>query len=276
MTGGTGDDFFVVDNAGDTIVEGFGGGLDTVFTSIGYVLSDDIERLGVNGFSTTYAINLTGNVRANEMWGNDGANVIDGGAGADIMYGFGGDDLYVVDNAGDTIVEGSGGGFDTVFTSISYVLFDDIERLGVNGAGTTFAIDLTGNARANEISGNNGANVIAGQGGSDVLIGNGGADTFAFTSSIYAGSIDQVLDFQVGVDKIGLDDGEFAGLSLGALAPGAFHTGAAAHDADDRIVYDSATGALWFDADGSGGGAAVQFASLSSGLGLAASDFQVI
>jgi serralysin len=159
---------------------------------------------------------------------------------------------------------------------LGYTLSDDIERLGVNGSTSTYAIDLTGNARANEISGNNGANVIAGQGGSDVLIGYGGADTFAFTSSIYAGSIDVILDFQVGVDKIGLDDGEFAGLSFGMLASGAFHIGTAAHDADDRIIYDQASGALYFDADGSGAGAAVQFAALSNGLLLTASDFQVI
>ena len=69
----------------------------------------------------------------------------------------------------------------------------------------------------------------------------------------------------------------FVGIGAdGALGANAFHTGSAAHDADDRIIYDSATGQLFFDADGSGGGAAVQFATLSPGLGLTASDFQVI
>src|SRR6187399_2300868 len=126
MTGFGGNDFYIVDNAGDAIVEGFGGGLDTVFTSISYTLSDDIERLGANGSTTTYAINLSGNSWANEMWGNDGANVLDGRTGADLMTGFGGNDFYIVDNAGDTIVEGFGGGLDTVFTSISYTLSDDI------------------------------------------------------------------------------------------------------------------------------------------------------
>ena len=118
--------------------------------------------------------------------------------------------------------------------------------------------------------------MLAGQGGSDLLIGYGGADIFAFTSSIYVGSIDQIADFQVGLDKIGLDDGEFAGLSLGALAAGAFRIGTAAQDADDRIIYDSTTGALYFDADGNGAGAQVQFANLSNGLALTANDFSVI
>ncbi len=123
--------------------------------------------------------------------------------------------------------------------------------------------------------GNDGANVINGLGGIDILHGNGGADTFAFTSSIFFG-IDQILDFQVGVDKIGLDDGEFAGLTPGLLPAGAFRTGSSAQDADDRIVYDPATGALYFDADGNGAGAQVLFANLSNGLALTHADFVVI
>jgi serralysin len=68
----------------------------------------------------------------------------------------------------------------------------------------------------------------------------------------------------------------FTGLAAGALAPGAFRTAAAAADADDRIVYNSGTGALLFDVDGLGGAAGVQFATLSTGLALTASDFTVI
>ena len=63
---------------------------------------------------------------------------------------------------------------------------------------------------------------------------------------------------------------------MGALNPNAFATGSAAADADDRIVYNNATGQLFYDADGNGGIAAVQFATLATGLALTASDFQVI
>ena len=62
----------------------------------------------------------------------------------------------------------------------------------------------------------------------------------------------------------------------GTLASTAFFTGAAAHYADDRILYDSATGALRYDADGTGGAAATQFATLSPALNLSNGNFQVI
>jgi serralysin len=77
-------------------------------------------------------------------------------------------------------------------------------------------------------------------------------------------------------DTVQLDNAVFTGLAAGALAAGAFRTGAAAADADDRIIYNSATGALLFDADGNGAGAAVQFATLSAGLAMAAGEFTVI
>ena len=68
----------------------------------------------------------------------------------------------------------------------------------------------------------------------------------------------------------------FTGLSLGALNAGVFVTGSAALDADDRILYDASTGKLYFDADGNGAGAAVQFAILSGSPAITASDFTVI
>ena len=77
-------------------------------------------------------------------------------------------------------------------------------------------------------------------------------------------------------DMILLDDAVFTGLSLGALDAGAFVTGTAALDANDRIIYNSTTGALLFDVDGVGGAAAIQFATLQTGLTLTASDFFVI
>src|SRR6185503_17271767 len=137
--------------------------------------------------------------------------------------------------------------------------------------GATTAIDLTGNELANEMYGNAGANVLNGGGGADYMLGFGGADTFAFTTALGGGNVDQIGDFLAGTDKIALDDAIF-----GALGAGAFAFGAQAQDADDRIVYNSATGQLFFDADGNGAGAAILFATLEGHPLLAASDFTLI
>src|SRR6185503_5531921 len=100
----------------------------------------------------------------------------------------------------------------------------DVERLAAIDPGAATALALIGNAGANEITGNNGGNTINGGFGADVLIG--------------GGDIDQILDFQTGLDKLALDDAVFAGLPTGALAAGAFRVGTGALDADDRIIYD--------------------------------------
>ena len=74
-----------------------------------------------------------------------------------------------------------------------------------------------------------------------------------------------------------MENAVFAALkATGTLAESAFYAGAAAHDASDRIIYNKATGALSYDADGKGGTAAVQFATLGSGLALTHADFMVV
>jgi serralysin len=64
--------------------------------------------------------------------------------------------------------------------------------------------------------------------------------------------------------------------STGYLPSSAFYAGSAAHDASDRIIYNSATGAVSYDSDGNGAAAPVQFAQVSTGLNLTSSDFHVI
>jgi Ca2+-binding RTX toxin-like protein len=88
--------------------------------------------------------------------------------------------------------------------------------------------------------------------------------------------IDRITDFSTVYDTIRLENAVFSGLSTGYLRSSQFHIGAAAHDTTDRIIYNSATGAVFFDPDGTGSAAPTQFAWLSTGLGLTASDFQVI
>jgi serralysin len=280
LIGLAGNDTFYVDVAAVQIVEYEGGGNDTLYASTSYVLvNGEVETLSVNDYGSTQALNLTGDLYAQTLIGNAGANVLNGGGGVDSLIGLGGNDTYYVDVAGTQAYEAAGAGADAIYTSVSYALAagNEVETLSSNDYGATTSINLAGNASAQALTGNAGANRLDGGGGADTLFGLGGADNFAFTTALGGGNVDAIADFSVADDTIQLDDAIFAAIGApGALGANAFHTSAAAHDADDRIVYNSATGQLFYDADGTGGDAAVQFATLASGLSLTASDFQVI
>ena len=123
--------------------------------------------------------------------------------------------------------------------------------------------------------GNEGANTLDGGGGADLLIGGGGADTFAFTTALGGGNVDIIADFQLGSDRIGLSSNVF-NVGAGGVAASNFVNGAAALDVDDRILFDQATGQLFYDADGNGAGAAVLFALVSVGTSLTEASFVMI
>jgi Ca2+-binding RTX toxin-like protein len=281
LMGLAGNDTYYVDVAAAQIVEYEGGGNDIAYASLSYTLggSADVETLSVNDYGSTRAINLTGNLYDQVLIGNAGANTLHGGGGVDTLIGLGGNDIYYVDVAGTQVSEAAGGGTDAIYTSISYALAagNEVEILSSNNYGATDAISLTGNASAQVVTGNAGANTLNGGAGADTLHGLGGADNFAFTTALGGGNVDAIADFSVADDTIQLDDAIFAAIGpMGALNPNAFATGAAAADGDDRVIYNSATGQLFYDADGNGMGAALQFATLASGLALTANDFQVI
>ena len=201
MNGGAGDDSYVVDNAGDVVIESSSsGGTDSVNSAVTFSLVGQyIENLvltgaaAINGTGNGLANSLTGNGSANllngaggndivsgmggndTLIGGDGNDTLDGGTGADSMDGGGGNDSYVVDNAGDVVIEGSpSGGVDTVSSSVAFDLGGRyVENLVLTG---TSAINGTGNGLANAITGNSAANTLTGLGGNDVLDGGGGAD----------------------------------------------------------------------------------------------------
>ncbi|TIQ06705.1 MAG: glycosyl hydrolase family protein [Mesorhizobium sp.] len=213
---------------------------------------------------------------AQTIEGDAGANTLSG-SGADTMIGYRGNDEYYVDNAGDKVVEASGQGQDRVWTSVSYALSagSSVEVLGTTKDAGTTAINLTGNELAQTMQGNAGANVMNGGGGADKLSGFGGNDIFVFNSALGNGNVDRITDFNPSQNKIHLDDAVFTGLKLGGLSSDAFFAGRAAHDSSDHIIYNSSTGALSFDSDGTGGAAQTQFATLSSHPSLTADSFFV-
>ncbi|WP_348272889.1 calcium-binding protein [Mesorhizobium sp. YR577] len=270
MTGGAGNDIYYVDNAGDKTIEAANGGTDTVRSTISWTLSANIERLELLG---TGHLNGTGNALANTLIGNAGNNILNGGGGADHMVGGAGNDIYYVDNVGDKTVEALNGGTDTVRSSVHWTLSANTERLELQGTGH---LNGTGNALANTIVGNAGNNVLNGGAGSDILTGGAGSDTFFFNTALGASNIDRITDYNVAQDTIRLENAIFTGLADGWLKASAFHIGTAAADPSDRIIYNKTTGALLFDKDGAGGAAAVQFATLSPGLAMTASEFFIV
>ena len=98
------------------------------------------------------------------------------------------------------------------------------------------------------------------------------------STALGAGNVDTVTDFTAGGDRIELENAMFTGLATGVLAASAFvaNLTGIATTAAQRIIYETDTGDLFFDADGSGAGASVRFATLNPGLGLANTDFLVV
>ena len=101
LTGGTGDDTYRVDAIGDKVTELANEGIDTVSSTITYVLGTNLENLTLTG---TAAINATGNTANNILIGNSAANVLNGGTGNDFLTGGGGKDTLTGGAGADAFI----------------------------------------------------------------------------------------------------------------------------------------------------------------------------
>jgi Ca2+-binding RTX toxin-like protein len=145
--------------------------------------------------------------------------------------------------------------------------------------GDADADTIRGTSERDLIKSKFGADWLYGKGGSDNLNGggpDGAVDRFVFDTALGSSNIDTIVGFEVNIDEVRLENtGIFTGLVAGSLSAAAFRIGASAADASDRIIYNSANGALYFDADGLGGTAQVRFANIGTGLALDNLDFVV-
>jgi Ca2+-binding RTX toxin-like protein len=310
MRGGLGDDTYYLDTAGDVADETTGGGgEDTVWTSVSFASSASFESVYLQGtgninVSLTAAVKtyLDGNAGNNILITGSGDDYISGGAGNDVISGGAGKD-YLTGGAGDDHLRG-GAGDDSLWggAGIDYARYDEanygnltlnlenyylnvgaaaigdsyyqIEGL-VGGAGDDRII---GDTATNYLFGLAGADQIDGGSGNDSLWGGTGADRFDFTSALNATSnMDTVADFNAVEDTILLANSIFTELTvLGTLETSQFkNLTLGAIDSDDRILYSDTTGAVFYDADGSGAGAAVQFALLTGNPVVTAEDFVI-
>lgn len=205
LNGGAGNDTYVIDNAGDVLIDT--AGVDTVRSSISHTLASGFENLTLlNGGLTG-----TGNAAANILTGSSGDDRLDGGAGKDTMIGGAGNDTYVIDMVGEVVTDTSGTS-DTVEASVTYTLGATIEHLellgvgNINGTGNGAANSLTGNAGNNTLSGGNGNDWISGLDGADLLIGGAGLDNFVFEEATAYNALDRINDFNRAQDKIDISD----------------------------------------------------------------------
>ncbi len=236
---------------------------------------------------------LLGSDFADTLVGNSLNNTLVGGRGADALEGRDGFDFarYDVSDGGRSGVRASlaAAGFNTgdaagdTYTSIEGLIGTRLhDRLtGDDGANALYGQAgndrLIGNLGNDTIIGGSGNDRLDGGYGNDRLTGEAGRDSFVFSTTLNAAeNVDRIRGFSVKNDTIRLDDAIFtAAGSAGVLKAAAFYRGAAAHDANDRIIYDRATGALYYDPDGTGAQEQVQIAQLNARLGLKNNDFLI-
>ncbi|MET0744517.1 MAG: calcium-binding protein [Microvirga sp.] len=157
-------------------------------------------------------------------------------------------------------------------------------------AGNSLGNIITGNGARNAIDGGAGSDIVKGGYGNDVLTGGPGSDAFVFDSRLAKtfkankkANLDKVTDFNVRDDSIYLDNAIFKKLGKKGseatpahLKKGFFTIGDKAQDANDHVIYNKKTGALFYDQDGTGAKEAIQFATLKKNLKVTYKDFFVI
>ncbi|OKH42845.1 hypothetical protein NIES2101_32340 [Calothrix sp. HK-06] len=285
MEGGNGDDTYIVDNVNDKIIDSPGTGVETVNSSVNWILGAGLDNLYLIGNATQgIGNNLNNNIYGNSqnntlegkegndkleggegndyLNGGDGNDILDGGYGADTLEGGYGDDIYIVNDVNDKIIDSSGTGIETVKAFVDWTLGAGLDNLILegygkhNGTGNNLNNTITGNQYDNILYGGAGNDILSGKGGNDTLIGGSGADTFVFESltanyfpaNTYQEGIDSITDFNWAEgDKIQISKSGFGATST------------------SQFSYNSSTGALYFDASPSDSIAAIQFATLTPG-----------
>lgn len=262
--------------------------VDLSLDGVGQVSAGDASGDIISGFENVYGSEfgdtLTGDDARNFLLGLEGDDTISGGGGNDVVRGGTGADT-LIGGAGADLLQYAGS-----TAGVSIDLNADAEGLQQASGGdaegdiisefenvyaTNFDDVLVGNGSRNILYSYSGNDILDGGAGNDVLRGGAGEDTFVFSTTLGAGNVDSITDFNSADDTIQLDSSVFSGLDIGGLDAFEFlsnDTGLA-EAAEQRIIYDNATGNVYFDSDGSGAAEGVLFATLSAGLTINETDF---
>lgn len=247
-----------------------------VTVKVGGAAEDTIKNIE-NVTGGLGADQLTGDSLANTLMGGSGNDVIDGGSGgaADKIDGGSGTDtvsfasLKSSGNSGVTLNLNATKDTNGYVTASGLSGPDKINNIE-NITGSKYADVLSGNDTKNVINSGEGNDTLDGGLGNDILTGGTGADYFDFTTVLNGSSnVDTITDFNRANDFIRLDNAVMAGLGAtnGELTASAFVSGAGritSDDVSDRIIYDTITGDLYYDADGTGSSAAIKLAVIGT------------
>lgn len=285
LIGASGNDLIYGDMVSDVdFVEFSGGGT--------YNFGDDKIETGSGDDAIMGDASILGNFPPNVSTYNMGNDLIKSGEGNDVLIGdvsqlysgtagFGNDSLDG-GSGNDTLV-----GDAVVIAGFSLpptecILGSDVLD-GGNGDdalyGDTAAVfgNVTISGGNDLLRGGAGSDDLFGGYGNDVLTGGSGADRFWFDTPLDGLlNVDLLTDFSRGQDKMVLSSSIFSALPAGDLVSAAFIRTGTPETADTRIIYDAHSGALFYDADGSGSAAsAVQFATLTGVPNISDTDFVV-
>ncbi|MHB1677396.1 MAG: lipase family protein [Sulfuriferula sp.] len=172
MLGGTGNTTFVVQSTTDLIqAQSTGSNINTVKSSVSYVLSANIQNLTLIG---TAAISGTGNDIANTITANSGDDTLIAGTGIATLAGGTGNDTFIVNNVNDVVqAQSSGSNINKVLSSVNYVAPVNVQNLTLTG---TADLTATGNGLNNVITANSGNDTLIGGAGNDTVIAGTGND----------------------------------------------------------------------------------------------------
>lgn len=210
------------------------------------------------GSGTSTAKSVRGGPGNDTLAGSARDDLLSGGAGNDQMRGGAGNDVYIVDSAGDVVIEELRAGIDTIRASVNYTLPDNVEDLELSGG----ARRGTGNNLDNTIAGTSGSDLLSGLGGSDGLLGGAGNDTLIGGAGSDVYYYEPGEGYDIVRDLGSASDRDI--LILNGIRPADITFLRPADDPDDLILAFAGGGHILLDEFGSVAGAGVDSVLLES------------